>query len=66
MRSSGLHGSIMYYDGQFDDARLALTLARTALDHGATVLNYVRALRFVYAGGRAAGAVVRDTERDAN
>jgi glycerol-3-phosphate dehydrogenase len=62
LRSSGLHGSIMYYDGQFDDARLALTLARTALDHGATVLNYVRALRFVYAGGRAAGAVVRDTE----
>jgi len=57
-----LCGSIMYYDGQFDDARLALALARTALDHGATVLNYVRAVRFIYAGDRVAGAVVRDEE----
>jgi glycerol-3-phosphate dehydrogenase len=62
LRSSGLHGSIHYYDGQFDDARLGLALARTALDRGATVLNYVRALRFIYAGDRAAGAVVRDEE----
>jgi glycerol-3-phosphate dehydrogenase len=62
LRSSGLHGSIHYYDGQFDDARLALALARTALDRGATVLNYVRALRFIYAGDRAAGAIVRDEE----
>lgn len=62
LRSSGLRGSIRYYDGQFDDARLALALARTALDHGATVINYVRALRFIRAGGRVAGAVVRDEE----
>jgi len=62
VRRSGLCGSIMYYDGQFDDARLALALARTALDHGATVLNYVRAVRFIYAGSRVAGAVVRDEE----
>ena len=62
LRSSGLHGSIHYYDGQFDDARLALALARTALDRGATLLNYVRAQRFMYAGDRAVGAVVRDEE----
>ena len=62
LRNSGLHGSIHYYDGQFDDARLALALARTALDRGATVINYARMLRFMYAGDRAAGAVVRDEE----
>jgi glycerol-3-phosphate dehydrogenase len=62
LRRSDLHGSIKYYDGQFDDARLALTIARTALDRGATVVNYVRALRLCYAGGRVAGAVVRDEE----
>ncbi len=45
LRSSRLLGSIKYFDGQFDDARLALAIARTALDHGATVLNYARALR---------------------
>jgi len=38
----GLRGGVVYYDGQFDDARLAVTLARTAHDHGALVLNHVR------------------------
>lgn len=40
--ASGLKGSLLYHDGQFDDARLALALARTAQDHGAIVLNYAR------------------------
>jgi glycerol-3-phosphate dehydrogenase len=57
-----LHGSVKYYGGQFDDARFALAIARTALDNGATVLNYVHAMRFMYAGGKVAGAVVRDEE----
>ncbi|ADY53430.1 Glycerol-3-phosphate dehydrogenase [Pseudopedobacter saltans DSM 12145] len=35
-------GGIEYYDGQFDDARLAINLAQTAIDHGATVLNYAK------------------------
>ena len=38
----GLLGSIEYHDGQFDDARMALTLARTAADLGAVVLNQCR------------------------
>src|SRR5690606_8384358 len=36
----GLQGGVIYHDGQFDDARLAINLARTAADHGATLLNY--------------------------
>ena len=38
-----LLGGVEYFDGQFDDARLAITLAQTAADHGAALLNYVRA-----------------------
>ena len=37
----GLRGGVLYHDGQFDDARLAIHLAMTAADHGAAVLNYV-------------------------
>jgi glycerol-3-phosphate dehydrogenase len=40
LRKEGLRGGIAYHDGQFDDARLLLTLVQTAADHGATVLNH--------------------------
>ena len=36
----GLRGGVVYHDGQFDDSRLLIELARTADDHGATLLNY--------------------------
>ncbi|MCP2043426.1 glycerol-3-phosphate dehydrogenase/oxidase [Pontibacter sp. HSC-36F09] len=42
IKSENLKGGIVYYDGQFDDARLALNLAQTCAEQGATVLNYVR------------------------
>ncbi len=35
-----LRGGVVYYDGQFDDARLLIHLAMTAADHGATLINY--------------------------
>ncbi|MFM7136167.1 MAG: FAD-dependent oxidoreductase [Planctomycetota bacterium] len=41
-RASGLAGGVTYVDGQFDDARLAIALARTATAHGATLINYCR------------------------
>ncbi|QBQ41970.1 glycerol-3-phosphate dehydrogenase/oxidase [Sphingobacterium psychroaquaticum] len=40
IKTKGLIGGIQYFDGQFDDARLAINLAQTAAEHGATVLNY--------------------------
>jgi glycerol-3-phosphate dehydrogenase len=36
----GLTGGVVYHDGQFDDARLAISIAQTAAQHGAVVLNY--------------------------
>ncbi len=41
IEKNGLRGAIMYYDGQFDDARLAITLAHTASSLGATLINYM-------------------------
>src|SRR5690554_1549707 len=38
-----LRGGVLYYDGQFDDARLAMALMRTLYDLGGTAINYVRA-----------------------
>ena len=42
IRTEGLRGGVVYYDGQFDDARLLINLAETAAEQGATLLNYVR------------------------
>jgi glycerol-3-phosphate dehydrogenase len=62
LQEQGLSGGVLYYDGQFNDARLALALARTAADHGATILNYTRCVQLVEENERLAGAVLRDTE----
>ncbi|HLL99872.1 MAG TPA: glycerol-3-phosphate dehydrogenase/oxidase [Pyrinomonadaceae bacterium] len=42
IKTEGLRGGVIYYDAQFDDARLLINLARTATGQGATVLNYAR------------------------
>ena len=56
----GLIGGVKYWDGQFNDARLALALARTAATHGALLLNYCRATELRYEGGRISGLVCED------
>jgi glycerol-3-phosphate dehydrogenase len=38
----GLRGGVVYYDGQFDDARLLINMVETAAEQGATLLNYCR------------------------
>lgn len=63
LRARGLRGSIRYHDGQFDDARLAISLACTAIDRGAVVVNYARAVAFERNGTRISGVRVRDEER---
>lgn len=55
-----LAGGVLFHDAQFNDARYALALARTAIDHGATVLNYVRCERLLHETGKVVGAVLRD------
>lgn len=41
LKQEGLRGGVVYHDGQFDDSRMAITLAQTATDHGAVCVNYV-------------------------
>jgi len=62
VRRPGLVGGIKYWDGQFDDARLACLLARTAVDRGALVLNHCAAVGLRREGGRLCGLVARDAE----
>lgn len=60
--STELCGGVLYFDGQFDDARLAINLAQTAVDLGAVILNYCACVRLLKKGGRVVGAVVSDAE----
>lgn len=62
VQSRGLKGGVKYWDGQFDDARLALAIARTAAMHGALLVNYCEALELLHDGGRATGLLLRDAE----
>ena len=50
------------WDAQFDDARLAVTLMRTARDRGATCLNYCALTGLIKSGGRVCGGLLRDAE----
>lgn len=44
VKSESLAGGIMYFDAQFDDARLAINLAQTCVEKGAVVLNYFKVI----------------------
>ena len=62
VRRQGLVGGIKYWDGQFDDARLAVLLARTAIGRGAVVLNHVAVTGLLREGGKVRGLRARDAE----
>lgn len=56
-----LKGGVKYWDAQFDDARMAVALARSAAAAGACVLNYAEVERLRYEGDRVSGFDFRDT-----
>lgn len=62
LQPEGLMGGILYFDGQFDDARLAITLLRTLEDHGGVALNYAPVVGLLQEGGQVVGARFRDAE----
>ncbi|WP_301100875.1 FAD-dependent oxidoreductase [Propionivibrio sp.] len=61
LKADGLRAGVVYYDGQFNDARMAVTLALTAQQHGAVVANHLAVLSLVKASGKLCGAKVCDT-----
>lgn len=63
VRAHGLHGGVRYWDAQFDDARLAIAMARTAWQHGAALLNHAAVDRLLHdAQGRVAGVQALDAD----
>jgi glycerol-3-phosphate dehydrogenase len=62
VEQEGLKGGVIYQDGQFDDARMAITLAQTAVDYGATVLNYCKVTRLLKNEELITGVVAVDQE----
>jgi len=59
---NGLVGGVIYYDGQFDDSRLAINLAQSVLDHGGTTINYMEVKSLIKNNGFASGVVAVDKE----
>jgi len=57
-----LQGGILYYDGQFDDARFAIALLRTLFDQGGLALNYAPVTRLLKTNGRVSGVNAEDAE----
>lgn len=65
IETDGLRGGVMYHDGQFDDARLLINLAQTAVEQGAVLVNQVRVTGLIREGdGFLYGARVLDAETD--
>jgi glycerol-3-phosphate dehydrogenase len=62
LRPDRLAGAMVYYDAQVDDARYTVTVARTAVRHGAHVLTRASAVTLLRDGSRVTGAAVRDEE----
>lgn len=65
IKTEGLRGGVIYYDGQFDDSRLLIHMTVTAAEQGATILNYVQATGLTKASdGFIDGLLAKDLESE--
>lgn len=62
VETENLLGGVMYHDAQFDDARMAIALAQTAADHGASLVNYMGVTGFLKSDGAVCGVEAVDGE----
>jgi glycerol-3-phosphate dehydrogenase len=60
--SKNLFGGVLYHDGQFDDARLAINLAQTIFDIGGYAINYMKVIGLIKEDEKICGITVLDTE----
>lgn len=60
LKPEGLRGGVIYYDGQFDDARMNIALALTAAQQGACLANHVEVTALNKYQGKLVGASVKD------
>lgn len=60
VKKKGLRGGVIYHDGQFDDARMAISLAQTAENHGASLINYCGVTSLIKDGDMITGVTAQD------
>ena len=62
VEKQGLRGSVMYHDGQFDDARMGINMAQTIHEQGGVALNYFKVTGLRKSAGTISGVDARDQE----
>ncbi len=62
INKNGLKGGILYHDGQFDDARMAVSLAKSCIDHSGIVINYMKVIDLIKESGKISGVLAADQE----
>lgn len=62
IETKGLNGGVRYYDGQFDDSRMVINLAQTAVEQGGVPVNYMKVVKLLLAGGSVRGCIAQDLE----
>lgn len=63
IETENLSGGVVYYDGQFDDARLLINLAQSAAEQGAVLINYMPVIKLIKKDQLIRGVVARDEEK---
>ena len=62
VNQNGLKGGVIYHDGQFDDARMAISLAQTCADYGGILINYMEVTGLIRENDIIAGVCAKDVE----
>lgn len=62
LKSENLYGGVVYHDGQFDDARLAINLCQTFVEQGGVAINYMKVEGIKKENGKVNAVSVRDME----
>jgi glycerol-3-phosphate dehydrogenase len=65
IKAENLRGGVSYLDGLFDDTRLLIDLAKTAIEHGAAILNYAPVFDLTKIENKINGVKFRDAETGA-
>lgn len=62
INSKKLRGGVLYHDGQFDDARLAINIAQTIFDNGGFAINYMQVKSMQREKEKVCVAIITDKE----
>jgi len=60
LNDKNLKGGVLYFDGQFNDARMAVMLVKTAVNQGAIAINYMEVTGLIKEGNKVVGAHLKD------